>query len=98
MKTIQILKLVDSTPQGRLTVGADREMILNGEDQWPCWPLLPVKNTIRKDETGFPELGVIVAGKPLAVRLSCLFDFNPDAPAKQYASIEDLLADGWIVD
>lgn len=84
----------------------DRNFIAN-PDNWPCWPFLPVKRRDNSLENG--NLGVLLstaehkAGK-MIVYLAYMFDW-PQTPEGvksikriEYASVDDLLADGWMVD
>ena len=75
--------------------GDDRGMILN-PNEWPNF-VLPVKR-YRKDQNQ-SELGVIVEGKLTTVYLTSMYNTNIlGADKKTYANVDDLLADGWIVD
>lgn len=66
---------------------------LADEDQWPLWPILPVKGP------NF-TMGVVVAGQGPAVFLKNLYDPTPltEVPKRQYADFQALLDDGWRVD
>lgn len=78
-------------------------------NNWPLWPLLPVKNRLREDPAmpGTPLTGILTytdvqAGK-FIVRMGLIF-FRYTAeewaalPQEVYSSIDDLLAAGWIGD
>lgn len=68
---------------------------------WPRWPLLPVKRHMGK---GFPECGFMLEGTGTKVFLMNMFAFAEqkkpfaEIPFKQYASFNDIVADGWTVD
>lgn len=82
----------------------DREMILN-----PLrWPLL-VLPLVRKTETygTDSDLAVFAPGlsvrvikpdEPIEIRLCNMYGDLKDAPRKEYANVDALLADGWQVD
>jgi len=87
----------------QLTQDQRRELdLVNDEDRWPHWPVLPVK---RYREGDMPDLGVIVAGRS-TVYLVNLFQLQtgPLGPQlegvekRDYANREALIADGWIGD
>lgn len=76
-------------------------------ERWPCWPLLPIKRMIQ--DHNFPEIGclidimfakdlqVYVGMSPyVQVRLQDATSVWPDVV--RYASYEDIVADGWVVD
>ena len=76
---------------------SDKEFILNS-DNWPSWPHLPMK----RGESPNQELGVMVAGNPQTIFLINLYEINPETfktcKSIIYTSIDDLLADGWMID
>lgn len=81
-------------------IAASRAMILD-EDRWPNWPILPLKRGIDNKT----NVGCLVArtdGKPLRVVLENMFGNLSAAVAEdqycEYATVDDLLADGWVVD
>jgi hypothetical protein len=88
----------------------DLEMIEN-PNRWPNWPVLPVKRPRLKDDTGFPQLGVIfeVPAQRYTVHVLNMIMFA-EAPADQhekllreaekfaYPDAAAMLADGWVVD
>lgn len=83
----------------QLGPGDDKEMILS-EGLWPNWPLLPVK----RPSDDFYECGLIWAGDVTTVVIANLFQL-PLTPEQvgsvrtyEYGSVDDLLADGWVVD
>lgn len=78
----------------------DHKRMIEREGDWPNWPVLPLKNTKRRepDVPSMPLLGVIVAGKPTRVLITNMFDMHGDVPVQEYPSIDAMLADGWIVD
>lgn len=79
----------------------DREAFENPA-LWPMYPFLPIR---RRGKPGaFPECRVISADKPLRVVEAGLYALPKtkaefDAlPFKDYETLNELLADGWIVD
>lgn len=79
----------------RLGPGDDLLMI-NSPDRWPCWPILPMKNRKNREPR---DLGIILDGQPTTILVGCLglTDWEK-AERIRYNSVEELLADGWIVD
>lgn len=81
------------------TPKTDREMILSPND-WPKWPVLPMKR--RADRN--PSCGIIV-GDPFDGKIWFVPGANAfridDEFIKQHAikiTIDDLLAQGWVID
>jgi hypothetical protein len=86
-------------------VKLDKDFILN-DDNWPNWPLLPVKLRNGKcfeDPEGF---GIILAGSLTQVWIGGIFDLKEGArlkdelakfPVKEYKSLDELL-ETWTVD
>lgn len=83
----------------------DREFIENS-NQWPNWPVLPIKRYTKKFE--LPECGFIMdvsgfGGKSL-VYLCNLFKVTSgetkldEVPTLQYSDVKEMLLDGWMVD
>jgi len=69
----------------------DKEF-LNTEDLWPCWPYLPVKKSML-------NVGIVMANNKTKVFLTNLFDRDfENCETKEYSSIDELIADGWVVD
>ena len=83
----------------------DRKMMADPRT-WPSWPMLPVKRA--KDHDLEPGFMVAIQGK-----LTTVFLVNPwaiwagerkfkevlkNGPKKEYKSLDELLADGWVVD
>lgn len=80
---------------------------------WPLWPLLPIKNKQRdwKQQDGWPTLGTLANYKsgfepePIVYKESVDEmivelrnpEFKPSI-LKRYASLAELVDDGWIVD
>lgn len=81
----------------------DKEMMLN-PTAWPGWPYLAVK----RDKNNYLECGFMIAvkGYETTVFLMNIWDFctqkeRPkfeDIPHANYKNIDELMADGWIVD
>lgn len=81
--------------------GQDKQMILDPEE-WPCWPLLPVKkpDELFKNNDFNSGCGIIVAGqRPFTVFHTNLFapDFV-NCDVNMYDTVDDLLQAGWVVD
>jgi hypothetical protein len=83
------------------------------EDNWPQFPLIPVKNYKRadKEDGGMPMCGIVlhpsIAPKSIAyfVAIINLFDLGKDvvgsltaAKRVKYESFEEMVGDGWVVD
>jgi hypothetical protein len=79
--------------------------MLKSPGRWSAWPVLPVKRDVGAD---FPELGLVVenvATRPV-VYIQNLFSLKPGPLGPQvtgcvehvYATLEAMLADGWVVD
>jgi hypothetical protein len=79
----------------------DRGMILH-PNLWPKWPYLPVKR--RLEGGSFPETGVIWIGTKFNIYFVNLFDMPKSAEEFKatnhipYNNVDELIADGWIVD
>lgn len=87
-----------------LPAGPQRdEAYLSDVTLWPNWPFAPLKHTTQRDSTGFPVLGVVLAGdaKP-TVYVTCMFGITQQAlqecERREYETLAALLADGWTVD
>lgn len=82
---------------------ADDERMMRTPTNWPLRPLLPIKRP-GKGGGGRPELGLIHESTPLLVRVGSVSRMPPPwaefhaLPTRQYASLDALLDDGWIVD
>lgn len=86
-------------------VNFDNKKMMMDPDSWPCWPYLPVKrkNYSLKDK----NLGLLTAdgGKEektiyhvyLFALPKTLQEFL-NSPTTVYPNIDELLADGWVVD
>lgn len=78
----------------------DREMILKPRN----WPMLVLPLKRHKDGLECAVLAVpmnvmeIAPDATLEIRLGTIFDKLSDAPVKQYADVDSLLDDGWMVD
>lgn len=80
----------------------DRAFIINPE-LWPRWPHLPMKKPSRSG--GWPQLGVLVDSSlvgelrfPAELHISDGASPSKVQEVKTFASVEAILADGWIVD
>ena len=80
-------------------VGNHRAM-MDSPNYWQRWPLLPIK----RDRHRWPdsEVGVLLDRRPIKVYLCNMWaipeDTREGTPSIEYASIDAVLADGWIVD
>ena len=85
-------------------VNSDHREMLEREDLWGQWPLLPL---IRR--TGPPEgreapwgnAGFVISGRPTTVYLGVIFAAEEAVSAKrkiEYPSADAVIADGWEVD
>jgi hypothetical protein len=75
----------------------DHKAMMLDPNRWPQWPVLPVKQF----GSGFPECGVMVESDGIQpkVYLTNLFALDlANAEVKEYEDIDELLADGWVVD
>ncbi len=79
----------------------DRAFLLSPDD-WPRWPILPMKKKgeFWKEERGH---GFVFAGHPDTIYFKNIWDIKAedkvaDYPKQVYADVDALLADGWIVD
>ena len=77
----------------------DKEFI-EDPNLWPYWPLLPMK---RHNGVDF-QCGLVLQNRPTVVLLgvniyaSDRAELLERAPRQSYASIDDMLADGWQID
>ena len=90
--------------QERIIRERDDKAMISDEDLWTHWPVLPVVNRkvarLMPDDPKdpFAGYGLIMAGQPTKIWLTNLFIRDPNAPIKEYPSIEAMLEDGWTVD
>jgi len=81
----------------------DDVAFLKNCDSWPNYPVCPIKRGKIKDDTLCCALVYAHNGKCILVMELNIFD-NPsddeckDAKSWNYDTVEDLVADGWIVD
>ena len=80
----------------------DLEMMTNTMN-WPNFPVLPVKRYTK--ESCMPEAGIMVPDLPTVfvvnmwdLKSGVLKDQLKDVPKKEYATYQELIADGWVVD
>ena len=76
----------------------DKAMILD-ESRWPIWPVLPMKHRTRREPGGFTVTGIMTTGEPTKILVGTLgiTDWKT-APVEEFATVDELLANGWIVD
>lgn len=78
----------------------DREFILRPH-LWPNKTNLPLKNVNRKGSEGDRELGFILVedgAPPFIVYNGLMYRDPATLPQVHYSSVDEMLADGWIVD
>lgn len=77
-------------------------LFMQQEAGWPVWPSLPVKSYKDKKPGEFPECGFMYAGHGPKVYLVNMMMANgrkfADMPRKEYATYQELVDDGWVVD
>lgn len=74
----------------------DREFILD-QDNWPRWPWLPLKRLGTRDHAFLDgrDLSSHLLGQgPLPVRVGLM----EPREVREYADVDAILADGWVVD
>ncbi len=79
----------------------DKEFIQNSND-WPNWPVLPVKRSNSKVVFGI-ECGIILdSNKNEVIHHSITTGITSEslhkAPVHSYENLDALLSDGWVVD
>ena len=89
------------TPKEFLEQRRKDAAFLNNPDDWPRWPICPVKRW--SEAEGHWECGLVFSHCPVrVVRLNMFAGWTPGEYAKAqkhtYSSIETLLDDGWQVD
>jgi hypothetical protein len=78
--------------------------ILNDPYQW-TWTVCPVKSRTRTADRGRPLVGLVVPRRP-TVYIKNLFELRKgdlnlqlaDVEKFEYATFEEMVADGWVVD
>jgi hypothetical protein len=92
-----------------MTREIDDALFLTKHEHWQCWPVCPVKR-YDKDEKHerhtWPTCGIVWAAKPtvLVVNMFAISGMNFSMAKEaaeavhEYASFDDMVADGWIVD
>lgn len=92
-----------------MTQTFDDLAFLTDSQKWPNYPMCPVKNYNNPKPGGFPEMGVVVASEGPAFPSVILCNMwslveayqkgeTEGIEKKEYSSLEELLADGWVVD
>jgi len=99
-----------SKVQGMKQADHDHRAMMLDQNRWPCWPVLPVKR--RSSRPGsMPDCGLMTTypEKRWSVVMvnmwqlgTCtvqeIYDNCPPERRYDYASVDELLADGWEVD
>lgn len=81
----------------------DDVKFLDNPGAWPCWPLCPVKRYEQTDDA-MPNCGVVITEVPIVYEtnmfaLLTMTSAEIEALKKhKYDSMEELVADGWLVD
>jgi hypothetical protein len=84
----------------------DDAFFLKHHDEWPAFPVCPVKRYEKDKQNTWPTCGIVWAGKPtvLVVNMFSISGMNFSMAKEkaeavyEYASFDDMVADGWIVD
>lgn len=76
----------------------DEDIAMIKSGSWPCEFALPVKKPPLTRGYGDYEFGCIVPTEKTVVLKTDLWDFDPFAERIEYNSVEELIADGWMVD
>lgn len=82
----------------------DNARMISTPDEWPQWPLLPVKRFKSEEDHTWNNLetGVIHAAAPTRVRVINLWGITEEAWEKaekyEYASAQHVVDAGWVVD
>lgn len=73
---------------------------LRRHELWPQWPYCPVKRYVAGET--WPVCGLVPAGGAQVVELNLFISWTSkewnEAVQHSYASLEELVADGWVVD
>lgn len=84
-------------PDGRPSEAA----MVRDPDQWPQWPVLPMKNREQR-EHGSPAIGFLQdtgIAEPVVLYHGNIFDGGRDDLATTvFQTVDDLLGAGWVVD
>jgi len=76
-------------------------LFLQSPDEWPCWPVCPVKKYV-EGSTAWPVLGYVISGTFDVVEGNIyLFGagkVDNKTQVHSYESAEDVVDDGWVVD
>lgn len=79
-------------PMAAWTSEDDIAMIKGGS--WPCGFALAMKKRTDRDY----EHGCVASTERTVVLRTNIFDFNPYAKRTEYNSVEEMVANGWMVD
>ncbi len=80
-----------------MTEPHDDLSFIKDPNQWPQWPQLPVKRYVNGMEVGV-IIEVRTGVEPVVYLKNLYTRFTDDTPKLTYGSIDELLADGWMVD
>ena len=75
----------------------DDLQFMKNPHQWPNI-VLPVKRYKPRQRSGFPEMGVLYQDKPVVYLTDMFATITSETPKIEYGSLEDIAADGWLVD
>lgn len=67
---------------------------------WPSWPRLPLKNRKERDPRHevFPLIGTMFEQEKVIVYLGTMFEDLRNVPTREYATLEEAIDAGWVVD
>ena len=76
---------------------------INDDNYWPHWPFLPIKRKGKNNNFGYEFALLHTSNKSKAIfgnifRLPKTTEEFEKLPSIIYDSVEEMLADGWIVD
>lgn len=74
----------------------DRDFILD-QEQWPMWPVLPMKCYRDGTESGWLRADSVGADGTVKLRVGNIYDSSP-AEIREFPSIDAMLDAGWMVD
>lgn len=89
-----------------MTREIDDAQFLKHHDEWPAFPVCPVKRYKKDKQHTWPDCGIVWPRKPtvLVVDMFSISGMNfimakeAAEAVHEYASFEDMVADGWVVD
>lgn len=93
----------------QVPVYPDHLGMIKSPDNWPCWPVLPLKRYTKVRPGAFPDLGIILSVEGVPANTVYEVDMfmcpdikqlmtDPNIVKHEYSSPEEIVADGWVVD